>query len=416
MVAVPPYEDVVMKIIHKAYNTRFLWTARFKAASIPGLGSGNLLQGALQYYQALHWEKPYLVQALELLQESETADGLQTILGLMLSGQGWCHARKTWVFNTIISRVQVPAAAPSEFTPIGESHASRVARQAVKEIVSEFIEDVKDQALKTTFLEPTKMHFRTKDEPMRENQVDMHGANTYLAILASTLGVQLNRRPYLEDWAVGCADFLANNAPEPAAWAESHFGRDWEGIRELREEEGSKPLRNPNLLDRIEFLADTCVLHNHCGFVFKGTTAREVANAAVNPDGRIQEQRVHLAKYLVKFASWFSEDFILPRMVTRLIGETGRLEALQALMDELLAHEPHLAGDEGEEDVRFWLWNMSELPAQFQRERAAHLMRFAGVLRTPGMELPPLYVEEHDVQCSDPFSRWHPGQSAWTSE
>merc|ERR1712083_465367 len=127
-----------------------------------------------------------------------------------------------------------------------------------------------------------------------------------------------------------------------------------------------------------------------------------------------QEQRIHLAKYLVKFASWFSEDFILPRMVTRLIGETGRLEALQVLMDDLLVHEPELAGDEGEEDVRFWLWNMSELPARFQRERAVHLLRHAGVLRTPGLELPPLYVEEPAPEWSDPFSRWHPGQAAST--
>lgn len=410
MTTVPPFEDVVLKIIHKAYNTRFLWTARYKAASIPGLGSGNLLQGALCYYQALHWERPYLVQALDLLQVSETPDGLQTILGLMLSGQGWCHARKTWVFNTIISRVQVPAGAPSEYAFFGKSNAFKVAHQAVRELVSEFIEDVKDQALKTTFLEPTKMYFRTKDEPMRENQVDMHGANTYLAILAATLGVQLNRRPYLEDWAVGCADFLANNAPEPAAWAESHFGRDWEGIRELREEE-SKTLRSPNLLDRIEFLADTCVLHNHCGFVFKGKTAREVANAAVDPDGKRQEQRIQLSKYLVKFASWFSEDFVLQRMVSRLVGETGRLEALQVIMDDLLAEQPWLAGDEGEEDVRFWLWNMAELPAQFQQERAVHLMRHAGVLRTLGIELPPLYVESSEPDSSDLFSRWHPGSA-----
>jgi len=192
--------------------------------------------------------------------------------------------------------------------------------------------------------------------------------------------VQLNRRPYMDDYAIGCADFLANNAPIPSAWAESHFGLDWEGVRELREED-SKPLRSPGLFERIEFMADTCVLQTRCGFVFKGATPRDVANAAINPDMRFRERRIHLARYLEKFASWFSEDFILPRLITRLIGETGRLEALQEVMDDLLINEPHLAGDEEESDVRYWLWNMAELPPHFQKERAARLMSHAGILR-----------------------------------
>jgi hypothetical protein len=389
---VPPYEEVILQIIHKAYSTRFLWTARFKSATVPGLGSGNLMQGAVKYYQALQWERPYLVRALELLHTTETPDGLQLILGLMLSGHGWCHARKTFVFNTIISRVHVPAALVADrvIDGAGESPRLHRARQAIMEIVTEFIEDTKEHALKSTFLEPTKMYFRGADDPIRENQVDVHGANTYLAILSATLGVQLNRVPYMDDWAIGCADFLANGAPEPLAWAETHFGRDWEGVRELREEEGSKPQRNPGLIDKIDLWADMVVMQNRCGFVFKGTSPKEVANSAVNPSPKLQERRRHLARYLEKFASWFSEDFILPRLVTRLIGETGRLEALQELMDDLVATQPQLAGEDGEEDVRYWLWNMAELPPVFQKERAVHLMRHVGLLGTPELRLPPL--------------------------
>jgi len=253
--------------------------------------------------------------------------------------------------------------------------------------MTEFIEDTKEQALKTTFLEPTKMYFRAKDEPVRENQVDVHGSNTYLAVLSATLGVQLNRRPYLSDYSIGCVDFLADGAAEPLAWEEAHFGRDWEGDRTLRREEGlfgeegPKPLRTPGIFDRIEFFADTCLLQTRTGFVFSGGTARDVANAAVNPAVKAPRRR-HLARYLEKFASWFSEDFILPRMISRLTGDTGRLEALQVFMDDLLAIEPDLAGEEGEEDVRFWLWDMSDLPARFRTERAARLMRHIGVLRT----------------------------------
>merc|ERR1712216_494870 len=91
---------------------KFRWLARFKSASGAGVtdfgGGGNLLNGAVQYYEALQWERPYLVQALQQLRESESKDGLRVILGLMMSGAGWCRARKTLVFNTIVSRVQVP--------------------------------------------------------------------------------------------------------------------------------------------------------------------------------------------------------------------------------------------------------------------------------------------------------------------
>jgi len=383
---VAAYEEIVITIIHKACNTRFRWAARYKTANISGLGSGNLLQGAMSYYQALQWERPYLVQALDLLHKTEDPDGLQVILGLMLSGSGWCHARKTFVFNTIVSRVKVPAGAIEEaWTRADESPELQTARQAIMEIVTDFIEDTKDHALKSTFLEPTKMHFRAADEPVRENQVDVHGANTFLAILSATLGVQLNRRPYLRDYSIGCVDFLADDAAEPTAWSESHFGRDWEGVRELRDggefgEQGPKPLRKPGIFDRIEFFADTCILQSRTGFVFSGGTAREVANASVNPAGR-SEKRLHLARYLEKFASWFSKDFILPRMISRITGDAGRVEALQVFLDDLLIIEPELAGEDGEEDVRFWLWDMSEIPAQFRTKRAARLMQHVGVLR-----------------------------------
>jgi len=403
---VAPYEEVVISIIHKAYRTRFRWAARYKSTSIPGLGSGNLLQGALHYHQALQWERPYLVQALNLLLESEDPDGLQLILGLMLSGSGWCHARKTFVFNTIVSRVRFPSAVSEEVSRAGEPSGLQIARQALMEVVTEFIEDTKDHALKTTFLEPTKMHFRAKDEPVRENQVDVHGSNTYLAVLSATLGVQLNRRPYLSDYSIGCVDFLADGASPPLAWSESHFGRDWEGVRELRGEEGlfgeqgPKPLRTPGILDRIEFNIDTCFLQNHTGFVFRGATAREVANNAIDPAGS-KDKRLRLARYLDKFASWFSEDFILPRMISRITGDAGRLEALQAFKDDLVSLEPDLAGDEGEEDVRFWLWDMSELPAVFRTDRAARLMRHGGVLRAVTSEAPVRLLETTGVEGDD---------------
>jgi len=203
------------------------------------------------------------------------------------------------------------------------------------------------------------------------------------------MGIQFNRRPYLSDWAYGCADFLAEMSAEeePGIWADENFGRDWEGVPELSHgRTGDLRLlrRNPNLLDKAEFWAENLaiILQARTGFVFPGGSARIIANAAVDPNG-CKQKRQHLARYLEKFASWFSEDFLLPRMISRLTGDQGCLEALQVLMDDLLAKDAELAAQQeaGEEDVRFWLWDVSEMPARFHSERAGALLRHSGVLR-----------------------------------
>ena len=87
-----------------------------------------------------------------------------------------------------------------------------------------------------------------------------------------------------------------------------------------------------------------------------------------------------MAKYLDAFTYWFSEEFLVPRMITRLTGDDGCLEALQGLLEDLVLQEPSLRStEEGEDDVRFWLWDMSGLPARLRMDRAARLLRHAEV-------------------------------------
>lgn len=374
----PRFRDVLQRTIRKAYDLQSNRAARNHTAEVPGLEGGNVYSGAMTYYGQLQWEQPYLTEALELLCEREDAGGLQVVLGIMLSGANWCHARKNHMFNTILDRLRVPTV---EECPVTDSDPPAVAsaKLAIREATIELVEDVKDQALKTTFLEPTKMHFRARGESVREDQVDVHGANTYLAVLSATLGVQLNRRPHLGDSALGCVDFLAED-PSPAAWAEQYFGLDWESVGDLRRGLGARGevQSRVGFFEYVSFIGDF-LTGNH-SFVFWGSRPRDVANAAVDPRGDAERRR-HLARYLEKFASWFSEDFLLPRMVSRLTGEAGRCHALQVLLEDLLSREPGLAGDEDEQDVRFWLWDMAELPARFRPGRAAVLLRHAGVLR-----------------------------------
>merc|ERR1712137_83339 len=338
--------------------------------------------GAISLHEALAWERPYLSEALSLILETENADGLQVVLGMMRSSVNWCHARKAYMFSNILNRVKVPSVA---YTAAASSwHAGTpsvvdTSRWAVLEVVTELIEEMKDQALKTTFLEPTKMHFRNNDLVTQESVVDTHGANTYIAVLAATLGVQLNRRPHLRDKAQGVFDFL-KEMPTPSIWAEEYFGKDWNSSQALRaqmgargEEEGSH-----HFVELAGFYLET-VFRDH-NFVFDGATPLDIANCAIDPSSH-PDKRKHMAKYLEMFAYWFSESFMVPRMISRLTGESGRVEALQILMNDLLACEPALVGCSGEEDVRFWLWDMGELPAVFRTARAKRLLQHAGVLR-----------------------------------
>merc|ERR1711881_679571 len=95
--------------------------------------------------------------------------------------------------------------------------------------------------------------------------VNVHGANTYLAALAATLGVRLSREPFLDDESKGVTPFLdfrfeggaleALNKPE-------NLGKSWETVRECRNprlqrsaprtahrwlQEGGRPIDTANL-------------------------------------------------------------------------------------------------------------------------------------------------------------------------
>lgn len=366
-------ETVTLAAIQKAWGVSGDRAARQFSANVPGVAEGNMFEGAMQLHQALRWERGYLTQALSILTKLEDATGLQIILALMRRGANECQARKSYVFSAIVGRVKIPGECAAENAGLEEGNSSDAiyaARRAVSSVVVDLVEETKDKAFKTIFLEPTKMYFRAVRDSVMEGDVEVHGANVYLTILLATLGVQLNRRPYMSDEVKGIADFLAAGMDESVAalWKEENFGHDWDSIRDLR----GMGLTARRSVDRNVF-------------IYHGYSARDVANAAV--DAKSSEvKKEHLARYLEQFTSWFGKDFILPRMVSRLTSDEGRLEALQTLFDDLAQQDPQWEAVEGEEDVRFWLWNMEEFPAKFRADRAERLLLHARVLRASDTE------------------------------
>lgn len=367
-----------LRATRKAFGLSSDAEARVYRGGVSGLATGNMFQGAILLYEGLTWERPYLAEALSLLCDGEDAFSLQVTLALLRRGADECHARKVYAFNAVLGRLPVTAASLGGW-PLprpGGASALEVARAAVLAVVTELVEETKEAAFSTVFLEPTKMYFQAVHSS-GFNDVDVHGANVYLAILMATLGVELSRRPFLyDDTNAGVADFLGAGMHESLSilWREEHFGRAWESIGELRR-------RRPKARNFVpqHFIFDECVsllgLCRACG----------VANAAIDPEGS-EAKRGRLAAYLEHFAFWFSRGFMLPRMVNRLLGDEGRPEALQLLLDDLLRLEaqgrPAPASASGEEeDVRFWLWDMESFPAELREDRAERLLQHAGALR-----------------------------------
>lgn len=370
----PDFLDIMTKAAllatRRAFRLRSDEEARSMTAEVAGLAKGKMFEGAMWLFHALTWEKCYLAEALNMLCETEDAIGLQITLGLMRRGADECHARKVYSFNAIINRIPVLSEEPIHQCMVSDVET---ARHAVLDVLVDLVDEVKDKALKTTFLEPTKMYFGAMGLREVDGTVDTHGINTYLALLVATLGVELSRRPFMyDDNGIGVADFLRAGMDESLAvlWKAENFGKDWSSIGDLRQ--AMPQVRRVGLY----------FIFNECASLFSAGHVCHLANEAINPRGNEAKQR-HAALYLEQFAFWFSEEFILPRMISRLIGEEGRPEALRVLRDDLVHLEPCWMPKEDEEDVRFWLWDMDAFPSRLRTDRARRLMQHTGALHPP---------------------------------
>lgn len=238
------------------------------------------------------------------------------------------------------------------------------ARSRLWQEASVFADDWKEKALTTVFLEPTKMYYTACRERGLADNVEVHGATVYIAVLMSTLGVRSPRFPFLLDYSISAVSFLdtldASQVTE--LWHPDNFGKPFSAV---------PGCRTPRVRGRIP---------NHFfNFLFTGMQPWQIANSAVDPRDFFVERRKKLQVYLEQFAWYFSEEFLVPRLTQHLLDREETREALQAVFEEL---PPAEQAEQAEElDVRFWLWNLEVLPAQFRIDRAVRLLRLAGLLR-----------------------------------
>lgn len=239
------WDELVERITGRAFGPTFDGTAFISELDV----QGNCLAMCWEFFASFNiYDRQILCAAIRELLRTEDPDGMRTVLGLMMRAARECTARKKQVLATLLKRVKLhtgndevsaqETAANSE-PKINEKVA--LAKLRVYLACEELIEELKDAALASTFLEPTKAYYRAVGDTILEGDTDIHGSNTYLALLAATLGIRCSRPAYLEDGCQGIIDFIKAGliaVPTPPR-------------EPPRNNHKAVPAKNGNFLDRL---------------------------------------------------------------------------------------------------------------------------------------------------------------------
>ncbi len=228
------FETTAARFVGRAFAIGNIQHARRFNGSDPGDSTlyGNFYRSLVVVYNDLdEWQKPLLHMALVEMLLHHDKDGMQVLCGLFLRASRECMARKYDVFMIAIQRStpndsalrQQDAAAGS----VLDSHKARLFHEA--QIA---VDDLKDKAFKSVFVEPTKLYFHAVGDTIMEGDVEVHGSNTYLALLLSALGVKLARSPLLDDEVKGVAPYIdsIDQNDLQKLWETENLGKHWETV------------------------------------------------------------------------------------------------------------------------------------------------------------------------------------------
>mmetsp|Transcript_7148 Transcript_7148/g.8272 ORF Transcript_7148/g.8272 Transcript_7148/m.8272 type:complete len:336 (-) Transcript_7148:142-1149(-) len=305
------------------------------------------------YDSLRNWQKLFFHRAIyEMELNEDDKDDLQVTCGLVLRAVGECQGRKQDVFTKVIDRcvsLEVPSASGTQ-----RDHIS-----ALYEAARIPIDEMKEVAFKSVFIEPTKMYFRAVGDGTMEGDVEVHGSNTYLAVLLATLGVKLPRSPLLDDGTKGIAAFADAIYEDQLKdlWDLSNKGKSWELVL------GNGTRQYYPVVKRF-------VPRNR--FYVHGNDARSVAKNCV----RDTKAAVDIKRYLEPFVAHFTTDQAAERLCNYYLFQDELHECLNAVFIEVApANEVNEAG----RDVRYWLWNV--ISGEFCLDRAVALLQRIGVFK-----------------------------------
>jgi len=347
------------------------------------------------YERAQNYEKNLLHSAIHVLLANED-DSLRLLLGLLAIGQHQCDGRRRMSLSILLNAVRkhllptrMPSASSSQAFE-GEVPAAEAVTAAkggeescipgankVYQIASTFIENRKELAYRSAFVEPSLLYFNATSDSVMEGDVEVHGSNYYLALLQASTGIRIGRIPLFNDVEVkGVAAFLDASGPNNSTWdaamsevlAQRNIGKSSLALI-------SRPRANL-VVQRVPSNA----------FIFTQSffdSPMAMARRAIDPSPQFKTQRVSYARYLENFTSYFSADNLLNPLLNAVLQDvSGGAEALQSVFLHLKRNEMlpvECAADC--EDVRHFLWDVEQDVPVFNVQAAQALFSFCGITK-----------------------------------
>jgi len=326
-------EKAAVEVIQQGWGLKTASEARVQTDELSGRNLLDCIKDCFNHVQK--WQRPYFTLALLALGgagASETV--IKTKLAEVCDRSIHCAQMKVTAFNVLVRHAAAAAvntttleseagsssdgdtakAAPTatgvaKATPTATA-ATKAALRRVYECMADYVDQHKDSAFRSSFIEPSKYYaHHSKLEKWVEDNVETHAINYYAALLNSTLGVHLPFMPlYWENWPETVVDFWSGL--EDTCWKQFadplNFGLGHGTIKCMRDPKG--------------FISDAGVARAQFPQGKRPTTALDFANDAVNPKCPAARTKV-IALYLERFAHFFSWEFFLPKAFHHLNSE-----------------------------------------------------------------------------------------------
>ena len=172
------YKEICSEALQQAFTT----STYSGYVSVPEIDySGNLMKDLDELRHRYSWETSYLCNALDfLIRERDVR--LRSLLGLLGRGNKECDARRRMAFTTVVNNAAEKLLERQRRSngSLGEPDDPKL---TLKYKCIDFIEDMKEKAFRSVFLEPAMMYFDAVHDHYAAGDVDVHGSNLYLAVL-----------------------------------------------------------------------------------------------------------------------------------------------------------------------------------------------------------------------------------------
>eukprot|EP00941_MAST-03F_sp_MAST-3F-sp1_P004668 g4668.t1 len=314
------YERALVAAIRKGYNL----SDDNKARTQRDLLSGQSVFGQCKkVYNSLEgWKKPYMAHAIKLLAELEGDRGaIIAKLGEICDRAMHCRQVQVKSFNLMISHaysmvlsLDNQTSQKQEKVMLDDLSVFDNAILRFYEIMEDFIDDFKEKAFSSAFMEPARFYFvATNRNDWRAHNVDTHANNWYLSLLNATVNCHLPLIPaYWDNWPNSCAPFMEGLSEQ--AWEEfkkpENFGLSWQKV--MMKKDKKKMVKNASLR-HAEFPQGNTSAHLN--------PAKRFANDAVNPNGNRGVQDKLNSYYVDRFCYFFRRDFFVKKSFEKMNSE-----------------------------------------------------------------------------------------------